>query len=55
MSASLVMRVIPISMQIPSAVAEILQGIIIFFVLASEFFTQYKFVLVHKVHKEAAK
>ncbi|MDF2631980.1 MAG: nucleoside transporter rane protein [Caproiciproducens sp.] len=43
------------SMQIPSAVAEILQGIIIFFVLASEFFTQYKFVVVHKVNKEAAK
>jgi len=32
------------ALQIPSAVAEILQGIILFFVLASEFFTQYRFV-----------
>ncbi len=43
------------SMQIPSAVAQILQGIIIFFVLASEFFTQYKFVIAHRANKEAGK
>lgn len=32
------------ALEIPSAVAEILQGIILFFVLASEFFTKYKIV-----------
>lgn len=36
------------SMQIPAAVAEVLQGIIIFFVLASEFHTQYRFVRVRR-------
>jgi simple sugar transport system permease protein len=35
-------------MQIPASVAEILQGIILFFVLASEFFIQYKFVLTRR-------
>lgn len=33
---------IQISMQIPAAVADMLQGIILFFVLGSEFFLQYK-------------
>ncbi len=33
------------ALQIPAAAAELLQGIILFFVLASEFFTQYKFVV----------
>lgn len=33
------------SMKIPSSVADILQGIIIFFVLGSEFFVRYKFAL----------
>ena len=32
------------SLQIPSAIAQVLQGIIIFFVLGSEFFTRYRFV-----------
>lgn len=41
------------AMQIPSAVAEILQGIILFFVLASEFFTQYQFV--YKKNPQRAK
>lgn len=36
------------SMQIPSSVAEILQGIIIFFVLGFEFFVRYKFVFSKK-------
>lgn len=40
------------ALQIPSAVAELLQGTILFFVLASEFFTQYKFVV--KPHKKAS-
>ncbi|MGE5632975.1 MAG: ABC transporter permease subunit, partial [Caulobacteraceae bacterium] len=33
---------------IPQAAAEILQGIILFFVLGSEFFVRYKFVLVKR-------
>lgn len=33
---------------IPQAAAEILQGIILFFVLGSEFFVRYKFILVKK-------
>jgi simple sugar transport system permease protein len=33
---------------IPQSAAEILQGIILFFVLGSEFFVRYKFVLVRK-------
>lgn len=36
---------IQISMQIPAAVGEMMQGIILFFVLGSEFFLQYKIVL----------
>ena len=41
------------AMQIPSSVADILQGVILFFVLSSEFFTQYKIVLANKA-KEVA-
>ena len=41
------------AMQIPASVAEVIQGIIIFFVLASEFFIRYKIVRVHKVEKGA--
>jgi simple sugar transport system permease protein len=33
------------ALQIPSAISQILQGIIIFFVLGSEFFLRYKFVI----------
>ena len=36
------------SMQIPASMAGILQGIIIFFVLGSEFFVRYKFSIVKK-------
>ena len=44
------------SLQIPSAVSGILQGIILFFVLASEFFSQYRFVQIkkHTPSKEVA-
>lgn len=42
------------ALQVPAAVAEIIQGIILFFVLGSEFFMQYK-IVVHKNDKEAAK
>ena len=34
-----------VSLQIPAAVAEVIQGVILFFVLASEFFSNYKFVI----------
>ncbi len=37
-----------VQMQIPSAVSDILQGIILFFVLGSEFFIQYKFVFTRR-------
>lgn len=40
---------------IPQAAAEILQGLILFFVLGSEFFVRYKFVLVRKHHTVAEK
>jgi ABC-type uncharacterized transport system permease subunit len=40
---------------IPQAAAEILQGIILFFVLGSEFFVRYKFVLVRKHQTTAGK
>ena len=33
-----------VSMQIPSAISQVIQGIIIFFVLGSEFFIRYRFV-----------
>ncbi len=38
------------ALQVPAAVAEIIQGIILFFVLGSEFFMQYK-IVVHNVEK----
>ena len=40
-----------VAMQIPSSVAEVIQGIILFFVLASEFFTSYRIVRVKKEKK----
>ncbi|MDD2483803.1 MAG: ABC transporter permease [Eubacteriales bacterium] len=42
---------IQISMQIPAAVADMMQGIILFFVLGSEFFLQYKVTLAGKFRK----
>ena len=42
-----------IALSVPAAVAEMIQGIILFFVLGSEFFIQYKIVPGHKVKKEA--
>lgn len=48
-----------VSLQIPASVAEVIQGVILFFVLASEFFTRYKIVYRRKdtqiTEKEAAK
>ncbi len=38
-------------MQIPASVAEVIQGIILFFVLASEFFANYKIVIKRKENK----
>jgi simple sugar transport system permease protein len=40
---------------IPQAAAEILQGIILFFVLGSEFFVRYKFVFAKRHHAEPGK
>lgn len=40
---------------IPQSAAQILQGVILFFVLGSEFFVQYKFILVKKHHNTAQK
>lgn len=42
-------------MQIPAQVADVLQGILLFFVLGSEFFLNYKFVRHTDAKKEAAK
>ena len=42
------------SMQIPSAMASILQGIIIFFVLGSDFFVRYRFIFIRKKKGEKA-
>lgn len=39
--------------QIPKSAAEILQSMILFFVIGSEFFTQYKIVFPHKTKKAA--
>ena len=39
---------IQISMQIPASVADMIQGIILFFVLGSEFFLQYKVIINRK-------
>lgn len=45
-----------VSLQIPAAVAEVIQGVILFFVLASEFFTCYKIVYRRRDNgKEASK
>jgi len=41
-----------IAMSVPSAVAEMIQGIILFFVLGSEFFLQYKVSLIKKSGKK---
>lgn len=44
-----------ISMAVPSSVADMIQGIILFFVLGSEFFLQYKVSLNHRLkNKEVA-
>lgn len=43
---------IQISMQIPAAVADMMQGIILFFVLGSEFFLQYKISQVGRYAKQ---
>jgi len=39
------------AMQVPSSVAEIIQGAILFFVLGSEFFVNYRIVRVNKEDK----
>jgi len=39
------------AMQVPAAVAQIVQGIILFFVLGSEFFMQYR-IIIHKDKKQ---
>lgn len=39
---------IQVAMNVPSAVADIVQGTVLFFVLGSEFFLQYKVSLTHK-------
>lgn len=41
-----------IALSIPSSVAEMIQGIILFFVLGSEFFLQYRVSLHHKLGKK---
>lgn len=46
---------IQIAMQIPEAIAAIVQGIILFFVLGSEFFLQYKPVFVGKLGSKNVK
>ena len=43
-----------LAIQVPAAVAQMLQGTILFFVLGSEFFTQYKVSLSRNVKKEVA-
>ncbi len=45
---------IQIAMEVPEAVAQIVQGLILFFVLGSEFFIQYKVIFKHKSAKEVA-
>lgn len=44
---------IQIAMNVPSSVSSIVQGTILFFVLGSEFFLQYKVNLAHSIQKEA--
>lgn len=41
------------ALQVPSSVAEVIQGIILFFVLASDFFVNYKIVFTPKSKQEA--
>jgi len=43
-----------IAMSVPSAVAELIQGIILFFVLGSDFFLLYKISIYRKAKKEVA-
>lgn len=43
------------ALKIPSSMSQILQGIIIFFVLGSDFFTRYKFVFTKKTITEGKK
>lgn len=45
---------IQIALTVPSAVADMIQGIILFFVLGSEFFLQYKISINHKSSKKEA-
>ena len=42
------------SMQIPSSVAAVIQGVVLFFVLASEFFIQYRIQISRGEKKEVA-
>jgi simple sugar transport system permease protein len=43
-----------IALSVPAAVAEVIQGIILFFVLGSEFFLQYKVSFYRRIKKEVA-
>ena len=43
-----------LAIHVPAAVAQMLQGVILFFVLGSEFFTQYKVSFSRKAKKEVA-
>jgi ABC-type uncharacterized transport system permease subunit len=45
---------IQIAMNVPSSVASIVQGTILFFVLGSEFFLQYRIVRMRDAQKEVA-
>ena len=42
-----------ISMQIPSATGDVIQGIILLFILGSEFFSRYRVIREHKQKEEA--
>lgn len=44
-----------IAMQIPAATGDVIQGIILLFILGSEFFSRYRFVRVGRETKEAAR
>lgn len=46
---------IQLAMNVPSAVASVVQGTILFFVLGSEFFLQYKVGFTHRLGKQAEK
>jgi len=43
-----------LAMSVPAAVADVIQGIILFFVLGSEFFLQYRISVRHRAKKEVA-